>query len=41
MMVPCADMANHVLTPNAGYAFSAAADAFQLAALKVRGGWRV
>jgi hypothetical protein len=35
LMVPCADMANHVASPNAGYAFEAAADAFQLTALRV------
>jgi hypothetical protein len=38
-MVPACDMANHVLAPNAGYQFVAAADAFQLRALQVRWGW--
>ena len=37
LMVPCADMANHVLSPNAGYRFVSEADAFQLQALQVRG----
>jgi hypothetical protein len=35
LMVPACDMANHVLAPNAGYQFVAAADAFQLRALQV------
>ncbi|PRW59741.1 acyl-coenzyme A oxidase peroxisomal isoform B [Chlorella sorokiniana] len=34
LVVPCADMANHVLSPNAGYRFVAEADAFQLQALQ-------
>lgn len=37
-MVPCADMANHVLSPNAAYQFVPEDDAFQLAALQARGG---
>lgn len=37
LMVPCCDMANHVLSPNAGYRFVPEADAFQLQALQVRG----
>lgn len=36
LMVPCADMANHVLAPNAAYQFVPEADAFQLTALRVR-----
>lgn len=35
LVVPCADMANHVLSPNAGYRFVPEADAFQLHALQV------
>ncbi|KAL4459118.1 hypothetical protein ABPG75_013983 [Micractinium tetrahymenae] len=34
LMVPCADMANHVLAPNAAYQFVPEADAFQLTALQ-------
>ncbi|EFN53459.1 hypothetical protein CHLNCDRAFT_136721 [Chlorella variabilis] len=34
LMVPCADMANHALAPNASYQFVAPADAFQLQALQ-------
>lgn len=37
LMVPCCDMANHVLSPNAGYRYVPEADAFQLQALQVRG----
>ncbi len=40
LMVPCADMANHVLVPNAGYRFVPEADAFQLQALQVKGAVR-
>lgn len=36
LVVPCADMANHVLRPNASYAFSPEEDAFVLRALRVR-----
>lgn len=36
LLVPCADMANHVLNPNASYQFVPEADAFQLRALSVR-----
>ena len=36
LVVPCADMANHVLRPSASYAFSPEEDAFVLRALRVR-----
>lgn len=39
LMVPCADMANHVMSPNAGYAFDASVDAFRLTALRVGWAW--
>lgn len=35
LVVPCADMANHLAVPNAGYAFSAERDCFELTSLRV------
>ena len=36
MVVPCADMANHLNDPNAAYVYNPRTDCFELVSLRVR-----